>query len=189
MSDFRTPMRELHNAHRNFQNEWRRWRNGELKKEERKRLNPYEPESVTLARNAMLTALGKLFDSEIYPLELELRANSQFAADKIIEFLSIDILAFRCGYAKEFFLTKLKSVQLTGEQIKSLRQIALEMCEVYNFHREFRRWCHLMIKLADREFVEKLTQLSKSTNRYAAIKSKWMLETIFHHRKDLAQNY
>jgi hypothetical protein len=45
-----------------------------------------------------------------------------------------------------------------------------------------------MIKLADRDFVDKLTVLSDSSNRYAQIKARWMLNKILHHRKDLTVN-
>jgi hypothetical protein len=185
MNDFEVLMRELHKAHRNFQNEWRRWCASELTRKEKQELISHEVESVTIARNMMLAALDKLFDTKIYPLESELRTNPQSAADKIIEFLSVDIPAFRCGYAKEFLLARLKYIELNPAQKQRLRQIALNTCEAYNFRREFRRWCRLMIVLADRDFTERLINLTKSGNRYAQIKSKWMLDTIFRHRKDL----
>jgi hypothetical protein len=189
MSDFVNPMRELHGAHRNFKSEWRRWQNGEIKRKEKKELKGLEPESVSLARDKFYESLENLYQTKIYPLESKFCTDPQIAVDEVIEFLSVDIPAFRCGYAKEIFLSDLKKVSLSPEQKQRILQVTLEVCEAFNFRREFRRWCRLMIKLADREFVEKLTQLSKSTNRYAAIKSKWMLETIFRHRKDLAQNY
>jgi hypothetical protein len=186
MSDFKTPMRELHKAHRDFKSEWQRWRNGELTRKEKKESNAYEPASVSAARKSMLTALDRLFVSQIYPLETELRSNPSSAADKIIEFLRVDIPAFRCGYAKEFLLSKLKTVELTEEQKQSLREIALEVCEANHFRREFRRWCRLMIVLADKALTEKLIKLAESPNRYAERKASWMLETIFRHRPDLS---
>ncbi|MGI8639340.1 MAG: hypothetical protein ACR2MG_05235 [Pyrinomonadaceae bacterium] len=45
-----------------------------------------------------------------------------------------------------------------------------------------------MIKLADKDFVNELNALSNSSNRYAQIKAKWLLDKILHHRKDLAAN-
>lgn len=103
MNDYRHLMENLYLAHQNFQREWREWRNG------KQQLKGYEPESVTAARNKLLDALNLLYNTKLMPLETKFRANPESAVDEIIEFLSIDIPAFRCGYAKEWFLKNSKA--------------------------------------------------------------------------------
>ena len=191
MSDYRNLMRELHKAHQEFKKEWKDWRNGNVKsteKKKHKKLKGQEPETVTIARDKFYDALNRLYDTQLIPLEIAFRQNAPTATDDVIEFLSVDITAHRCGYAKEWFLTKLKSVELTSSQKLKLQQIVLELCESYNFRREINYWGRLMIKLANQDFVEKLYALSNSSNRYAQVKSKWLLDKILHHRKDLAVN-
>jgi len=191
MSDYRELMRELHQAHQEFKKEWNDWRNGKVKPTEKKKLKKLkgrEPEAVTVARDKFYIALNRLYDTQLAPLEIAFRENPSSAADDVIEFLSVDITAHRCGYAKEWFLTKLKSVELTIARQQKLQQIALDLCESHSFRREINYWSRLMIKLADQDFVNKLNVLSNSSNRYAQIKAKWLLDKILHHRKDLAVN-
>ena len=189
MSSYSELMRELHKANQDFKKEWNEWRNGKIKPTEKKKLKKLkgrEPESVTIARDKFWDALNLLYDTKLAPLEIAFRENPSFAADEVIEFLSVDITAHRCGYAKECFLTKLKSIELTNNQKLKLQQTALALCESYNFRREMNYWSRLMIKLADIDFVNELKTLSNSSNRYAQIKAKWFLKKILHHRKDLA---
>jgi len=167
------------------------WRNGKVKPTEKKNLTKLkgrEPESVTVARDKFWDALNILFDTQLIPLETAFLENPLSVADDVIEFLSVDITAHRCGYVKEWFLTKLKSIELTFAQKLHLQQIALDLCESYNFRREINYWSRLMVKLADKDFVNKLNALSNSSNRYAQIKAKWLLDKILHHRKDLTIN-
>ncbi len=184
-------MRELHKAHREFKKEWNDWRNEKIKPTEKEKLNKLkgrESEAVSIARDKFYVALNRLYDTQLQPLEIAFRENPLSAADDVIEFLSVDITAHRCGYAKEWFLTKLKSVELKTSQKLKLQQTALDLCESYNFRREINYWSRLMIKLADQNFINKLNALSNSSNRYAQIKAKWLLDKILHHRKDLTVN-
>lgn len=189
MSSYRELMQEVYRTHQNFRREWRDWKEGKLSRSEKSRLNGHEPETVTLARNRFFIALDFLYDTKLVPLEAKFQTQSLSAVDEIIEFLSVDIMAHRCGYAKEFFLTKLKRLELSSEQKQKLKQISLDLCEVYNFHREFRRWSRLAVKIADEDFLWELKKLSESSNKYAVIKSKWMIETLIRHRKDLAKAF
>jgi hypothetical protein len=177
-------MKESYLAHKFFKNEWADWRNGRLKKS--KALNGnVEPESVTKARNEFLQRNDELFVLKLYPLEKNLRENPHSAFAELVEFLSVDVAAFRCGYAKEVFLQRLKQIELTASETKEVQQIALKMCETENVRREFRRWTRLMIKLADEQFVFKLEKLVISDNYFAKLKAKWMIEMIQKHHSDL----
>ena len=189
MSSYRELMEKLRQAGQSFHREWRDWQEGKLSHREKLRLKGLEPENVTLARNKFYEALNLLYDTKLNPLDTKSQTNPPSAVDEIIEFLSVDVLAHRCGYAKEFLLTKLKSVELSLEQKLNLQQISITFCEVNNFHREFRRWCRLAIKIADENFLRELKNLSESSNEYAVIKSKWMIETLIRHRKDLAKAF
>lgn len=186
MSGYRDLMQEAYLAHRNFKDEWNNWRSGKLKKAKKTKGN-VEPESVANARNNFFQKLNVLYDSKIYPLEKKFRDNPKSAIDELIEFLSIDITAHRCGYAKEVFLQWLKNIELTSKEIEQFQQVAIKVCETDNVRREFRRWCRLMIKLADEEFVLKLKHLLESEDRYSQMKSKWMIDLIQKHRADLRE--
>lgn len=184
MFGYQELMRETYSAHKNFKDEWSDWSNGKLKKDKKSKGN-VEPESVTKARNEFFRKLDVLYSLKIEPLEKKFRDDPHSATAELIEFLSVDIPAFRCGYAKEVFLQWLKNVELTTGEIKQFQQVALKMCETNNVRREFRRWCRLMIKLADEDFVLKLKSFVKSDELFTQLKAKWMLELIEKHRTDL----
>ena len=183
MNDYRHLMENLHLAHQKFQQQWRDWRNGKLPQEQ---LKGYEPESVSAARKELLDALNFLFNTRLTPLEIKFRENPESAVDEITEFLSIDIPAFRCGYAKEWFLKKLKSVPLKSSQQQKLRQMALDLLARPKYCRELGAWSRLMIVLADESFIEELKNLSESADEMIGQRAKRVLDKIFHHRADLA---
>lgn len=180
-------MNESYLAHIYFKNEWADWRNGKLKKSKKQSGNA-EPESVTKTRNEFHQRNNELFALKIYPLEKKFRENPHSALAELIEFLSVDIAAFRCGYAKEVFLQWLKRIELTEGEIKEIQRVALKMCETEIVRREFRRWCRLMIKLADADFILKLTDLMKNGEFFTRLKAMWMIELIETHRTDLRNN-
>ena len=184
MFGYQSLMQETYLAHEDFKKEWKDWRNGNLKKD-KKGTGCLEPVKVTAARDNFDHKLDALYGSKIEPLEKKFLDNPKSAMDELIEFLSTDITAFRCGYAKEIFLQWLKNTEISAKEIKQLQQVAIKMCETNNVRREFRRWCRLAIKLADKEFILELMQLLKSENVYTRIKSRWMIELIQKHRLDL----
>lgn len=165
-------------AHKNFKDECKKW-------ESKDKQLKSEPKSVTDARNFFSQKIETLYSLKIYPLEKKFRDNSKSAMDELIEFLSVDIPCFRCGYAKEVFLQWLKSTELSSQEVKQIQQVALEMCETNNVRREFRRWCSLMITLADTDFVLKVESLVKSSSLFTRLKANWMLDLIEKHRIDL----
>lgn len=179
-------MQEVYLAQKNFKDAWDKWRNGKLKKKKRASRN-IEPESVTKARDNFHQKLNFLYVSKIYPLEKKFQNDSKSSIAEVVEFLSVDIPAFRCGYEKEIFLQWLKHTELNLREVEQFQQIAVKICEANNVRREFRRWCRLMVKLADADFVFKLQNLSQSESLYIRLKSKWMLELIQKHRMDLKE--
>lgn len=180
MSRFQTLMHETYLAHKNFKDKLRKWEIND------KNLRS-EPKLVAVARNVFFQQLDLLYSLKIEPLERKFKETPSSTIDELIEFLSIDIAAHRCGYAKEVFLQWLKKYEFSTEEIEKFQQLALKVCEMNSFRREFRRWCRLMIKIADADFILRLRRLLKSDNHYAQIKSKWMIEMIQRHRADLCK--
>lgn len=144
-----------------------------------------EPKTVTISRNKMFEDLNRLWDLKLSPLQIKFAKNPLETVDEIIEFLSVDILAFRCGYLKEFFLTKLKTLELNDVQQEKLKQLALSLCKKPRFRREFGDWARLLIKLADKQFIEQLNGLSESSDTRIKNTSQWMRNKIVENRKDL----
>lgn len=177
-------MEEAYLSHKAFNKEWNDWRSGKLKRD-KKIKGDLEPESVKNARDEFFRKIDLLYSLKLEPLEKKFRDDPHSAISEVGEFLSTDIPAHRCGYAKEIFLQWLKSAKLTTNEIAMLQQIAMKTCETDNVRREFRRWCRLMIKLADEEFILNLKSLMKSDKLFTRLKSRWMFDSIRKHRSDL----
>jgi hypothetical protein len=109
--------------------------------------------------------------------------------DSVIDFLEIDIPAFRCGYEKEWYLNKLKSLSLNKDQQDRLKTIALDLVSKSHYRREFQDWCRLMIVHADQPFFARLQELSASDEHWVQQKAKRMLETITNNRRDLSHPF
>lgn len=182
MYGYQQLMQETNLAYKNFNDEFNNWRKSRSNKDKKE---SSEPESVIKARNKVYQKLDVLYGSKIEPLERKFNDDPSSAIDELFEFLSIDIPAFRSGYAKEVFLQRLKKVCLSAGEREKLKSIALKYCETENVRREFRRWCRLMIKNADPQFIEELEKNLKSDNNFARFKSRWMLKLILNHRADL----
>lgn len=176
-------MREAFLAHRDFKDEWKNWRTGKLKSRQKEKGNK-EPRSVSVARKVFWEKTDRLFDA-VNILELKFTENQGLAIDELTEFLEIDIPAFRCGYAKEIFLEKLKNIELTESEKKKVRRTAIAVCANGNIRREYRRWCRLMIKLADADFIPDIRHNLESEEVFVRLKAKWMIELIQKHRPDL----
>ena len=178
-------MQETHLAHKEFTDEFNRWRNGWIKTN--KREGNLEPETVTKARDTFFEKLNLLYGLKLEPLEQKFRENPHLAFAELIEFLEIDIPAHRTGYLKADFLRWLKNVDLSQNETQEIQQAALKMCETKNIRREFRHWCRLMIKLADAGFVSELKKLAESDDFFIRLKAKKMSEAIQRHRPDLRE--
>jgi hypothetical protein len=176
MNRFRELVERLYVAHTEFQKAWKAY-------------SPYcmttcEPQEVTDARNKFYAALNGLFD-KLQPLEQPFLAGDPKAIDTVLEFAEVDIPAFRCGYAKQWFFRKLKSLPLNKTQEARLRQLAYNLCRGHNYGREIADMTRLMIRLADQSLIQELQRLSEGSDERARQKSRRMLDVVLHHREDL----
>ncbi len=106
--------------------------------------------------------------------------------DAILDFLEVDVLAFRCGYIKAGVYRQLKSVELNEKQSERLRNHCLQVCQMKNWLREFEELSRLMIKLANREFVRQIEVLQgQKYGGYTNRKALALRKKLGHHRPDL----
>jgi hypothetical protein len=169
-------MNSVYKAHRDFHAAWStRYR--------KPRTQP-EPVEVTNCRNYFFVQLDRLFN-ELAKYEENFFNGKPEAIDAILNFLEVDIPAFRCGYAKEKFFRRLKSLPLNSIQEKRILDLAYKLCQTNTYRREFRDLVRLTIKLADKEFVERIESLRKNSGGKVKFKSELLLDTIRNNRKDL----
>lgn len=186
MNDYQTLMSALHNAHQDFQRKCQKWKDSEHYRPEKVlAVNVQEPMSISMARQDFWDAFNRLFDGKLIPLESRFKINPQSAIDEIIDFLAVDIPAFRCVNYKEFFLEKLKNTKMTNAQEQRLINVFIRLCKTRTMPREFQKWCELVLSFADLDIVDDLMVLSKSSNNYTKTKSKLMMEMIFKDRKEV----
>lgn len=147
-----------------------------------------ERSEIVVARARFHDSLNILFVSKLDPLRNSFLADPQSSVDEVIDFLEIDIPAFRCGYEKEWYLRKLKSIELSEYQCNRLRIIAFTLIGDMKFRREFRDWCRLMAVLANKVFLEQLQVFSTNENYHVKQKANWMIDSIINTRRDLHRN-
>ena len=170
-------MQDVYESHINFHKE--------LAKGSRWGSNGNERSEIVVARERFHASLDLLFRAYLIPLRTSFRQDALSSVDKVIGFLQIDIPAFRCGYEKEWYLTKLKSVPLTLEQSNRLKKSALDLVSNSHYRRELRDWARLMTILADEPFVASLRTISNSTDHFIQQNARRMLKTVLNNRGDL----
>ncbi len=173
--DFSPLVKSLYSADRNFKETLKKFGHGFRKT---------EPKEITEARNIFRKAFENLFN-ELEKYEKDFLAGDSEAIDSIINFLEIDIPAFRCGYAKEKYFRKLKSLSLNENQKERIYNLAYNLCQSDSYRREFRDLVRLMIKIADADFIQKLKTLEEKSDDIVKFKIKIMSETILQNREDL----
>lgn len=144
-----------------------------------------KPSEVDLTRNKFWDELNLLFQTKLDPLRQAFLTDSLAAVDDVIDFLAVDIPAFRCGYEKEWYLRRLKSLPLDEAQKARLKTIALDLARRSDYRREFYDWAKLMIVLADKTFVAELQPLLESSDEFVRKKVERMIKVILENRKDL----
>ncbi len=144
---------------------------------------------IVVARDRFNEALHHLFVAKLSPLRNSFLNDARGSIDSVIDFLEIDIPAFRCGYEKEWYLSKLKSLSLNKHQQERVKTAALELVSTTRYRREFRDWCRLMIVHADPMFLAKLQDLSTCEKHWVQQKAIRMLETITNNRRDLSHPF
>ena len=174
---FRELMQNLYVAHQDFKNAWAMQHRSKLKNK--------KPSEVDLARNKFLDAMNLLFQTKLDPLRQAFLTDNISAVDAVIDFLAVDIPAFRCGYEKEWYLRRLKSLPLNETQKSRLKTIALDLSSKPDYRREFSDWAKLMIMLADENFIAELQTLLESSDEFMRKKVERMLTVILENRKDL----
>jgi hypothetical protein len=127
------------------------------------------------------------YEEALAPLAKPFLAGEPTAIDEILTFLEVDVPAFRSGYSKEWYYRKLKSMKLSEKQVHRLHDVAINRCTSLEYRREDSELRRLMIKLADRNFVERLKKLPASSNAYANRRRSFMLEVVLEGRKDLRE--
>jgi hypothetical protein len=129
--------------------------------------------------------IGELFQEHLGPLHQEFGSGDPDAVHAIIDFLEVDVPAFRCGYAKEDYLRMLKTIFLTDDHRERIRQYGLRLCMVPNHRREIQEAGRLMILVANRDFVDQLQGLAGNDNEWIRKKANKMLGVVQNGRKDL----
>jgi hypothetical protein len=118
------------------------------------------------------------------PIE-EFGSGNPQAIDAMLDFLEVDVPAFRCGYFKEWCYRRLKGLPLTPEQEQRLRQLAVDLSQARGYRREIIELTRLMIKLADKPLMVRLHQLVTMRNKHIQKRARRMLTIIEHNRIDL----
>lgn len=116
-----------------------------------------------------------------------LDSGSSQAIDDLIEYLAVDIPAFRSGYAKERFYRKLKKLPLTKAQINALRDIAVARCASTEYRRDDSELRRLMIRLADLAFLNRVAAIPSLPGSRIEGHKRRMFQVILAGRKDLLQ--
>lgn len=193
---YRDLMLQILQVHREFKEVWNRVRDDELRKRgiapDAQHFRNYEP--VWEANGIAYEAAHKQADrrDEILiafwdELPFEEFGEGQTAAiDSIIDFLEIDVLAFRCGYVKEDCFRKLKQLTLNEQQQARLRQLTLAMCQFRGQRRELAQLSRLIVTLADAQLVRDLRNLANGcADIHNRQKAERVLKIILDNRADL----
>lgn len=157
----------------------------EIVKGERWQARGVERKEIVAARDRSNAAFNLLFSAQLTPMRASFLQEEPSSIDKVIDFLEIDIPVFRCGYEKEWYLGKLKSILLTQEQQGRLKKLALDLVSAPRYRRERRDWSRLMIVLADKPFIASLRTLSNFPEHFIQQNARRMLKMILDNRQDL----
>jgi hypothetical protein len=128
---------------------------------------------------------SKCLDVRITPLINTLRPGNEYVIDEVLEFLAVDVLAFGCGYAKEKCYRRLKHVELLPSHTGRIKDIALRRCASNEYRRDDAELRRLVAKIADLEFLEKLTAIPAHDGSRVAGHKERMIRAVLDGRKDL----
>lgn len=131
-----------------------------------------------------LRVLGVLLED----IRKRVQDGSSKAIDELIEYLAVDLPAFRSGYAKERFYRMLKKASLTQAQIDRLREIALARCASSEYRRDDSELRRVMIRLADLDFLNRVAAIPSSTGSRIERHKRRMFEVVLGGRKDLRKS-
>jgi len=148
-----------------------------------------DEKAVASARELLeaFKARARALDVRLTPLTNAIRAGNEFLVDEVLEFLAVDISAFGCGYAKEKCYRRLKHVELSPNQVRLIKDIALKRCASDEYRREDAELRRLITKLADLEFLEKVAAIPARDESRVFEHKKRMFQSILAGRKDLRE--
>jgi hypothetical protein len=127
----------------------------------------------------------KALDHRLTPLIETIRPGNEHVIDEVLEFLAVDVLAFRAGYDKEKCYRRLKHVELSPIQIEQIKNIALLRCASDEYRREDLELRRLVTKLADSAFLQKIAAIPAHNGSRVAVHKERMIEAVLAGRKDL----
>jgi hypothetical protein len=193
--EYRRLMEQIRLAHQAFKTSWTDARTATLKslspgggapsREDLARANRVAYQAAQSLADRRNGLLGELFGEHLGPLHDGLLAGDPDAVDAIIDFLEVDVPAFRCGYAKQDYLRRLKTVPLTDQHEARLRRYGLHLCTTPAHRREIREAARLMIRVADQDLVNQLRALTTGPNGAIRTKVTNVLGIVLNGRPDL----
>lgn len=125
-----------------------------------------------------LKTLGALF-VELDKVLIPFFDGDDSMIDEIIDFIEIDIPAYRVGYMKESLYYELKKRELTLSQKERLLHYTLNLLSSPYFRRELGKLLKLIKKFTNDDFTNQLIELKSNTNNgYIKQRIDWCLEVI-----------
>jgi hypothetical protein len=95
----------------------------------------------------------------------------------VFDFLSVDPIYFRSGYEKERLLRALKSLELSEREKAVIRETILRRVRDGAL-REFRRFCQLVPRIQNDDFVSELRKRARSTDPQIRRRAAFALEYV-----------
>ncbi|MBI5092658.1 MAG: hypothetical protein HZB26_09485 [Candidatus Hydrogenedentes bacterium] len=149
---YRQKMQEIEAADEIFQAGWKSLRPNHSARETYRLLDrEYEKRNQVVAE----------FYELLSPLWGPFLSGAPKAVDAVLDFLEVDVPAFRVGYAKEWFYRRLKRVPLSEQQRSRLLDIAIAILGQPGYRREWLALSRLLIVLADGTLISRLERLSR----------------------------
>lgn len=176
---YRELLENVRRAHLDFKNAYRRAKAGGDK--DSKGLGKAEAEREEFYKHLRILS-GLLED-----IRKRVQDGGSEAIDDLIEYLAVDIPAFRSGYAKERFYRQLKKVPLTQAQINQLREIAVARCASTEYRRDDSELRRVMIRLADLNFLNRVAAIPALPGSRIEGQKRRMFQVVLGGRKDLSK--
>jgi len=114
--------------------------------------------------------------NKIFLIIKKLKNDDLSEIDVAMAFLKIDIRFFRSGYLKEDLCKALKHIKFSEDYKKIIQDIIINQFSIKG--REFGEFGRLAIKVQDKEFEERISQLTMNTNLHIQLRAKWVLSLL-----------
>ncbi len=164
-------------AHREFQADWRKYRPSHS-----------ASETYRLAHDtyyAREKAVADLFQRLAATDNAFLRGEAE-AIDEVLDFLEIDIPAFRAGYVREWYYRRLKRLPLSEGQTNRIKNLGMALLTQPDYRREWTELARLLIRVADEDLIASLAKLIQSdASQFVQRRARLVLERILNQRHEL----